>query len=492
MADIFEGAFDSKQLENYAICGARMILANERMSKVFEENPDGCYRGLMVTYLFNDNFIQPLVDAHPSFFPVAESFRQAVRAGGSPGDICAELFSECLKLYETETYQHDVNFNIMLAAIFYIYYSEDEHTTYGNMFFPLIAQCGDVRGIIPITLLACALWGADYENFRELATKKYYEWKARKENGGETQQEVSENQSNDLLEAARKNVDHYDEKLHFISDINERATKNIQSLDSQVELGKKYVRYYMEIERYYIDPLDRLRFIAFCADALPETLLKNGGFVPLDYFTDQFEKGIHSLNSTDQRIAFIRQIAKRAKSVADWEMIRSIAHGDCDNMENFGWVRVCEYIYNKSEEWGWDRCLEDAEQWDYIPHDQRVAQAQAQEAQQSASAPQTPVSNSSDNYSSSSGGKSGGCYIATAVYGSYDCPEVWTLRRFRDYSLAQNQYGRVFIKAYYAVSPTLVRWFGQTAWFSRLWCGLLDKLVLWLKSKGYDDSPYHD
>ncbi len=29
-------------------------------------------------------------------------------------------------------------------------------------------------------------------------------------------------------------------------------------------------------------------------------------------------------------------------------------------------------------------------------------------------------------------GKKNGCYIATCVYGSYDCPEVWTLRRFRD------------------------------------------------------------
>lgn len=54
-----------------------------------------------------------------------------------------------------------------------------------------------------------------------------------------------------------------------------------------------------------------------------------------------------------------------------------------------------------------------------------------------------------------------GCYIATAVYGSYDCPEVWTLRRFRDNTLDRTWYGRAFIRAYYAVSPTLVRWFGQ-------------------------------
>ena len=33
--------------------------------------------------------------------------------------------------------------------------------------------------------------------------------------------------------------------------------------------------------------------------------------------------------------------------------------------------------------------------------------------------------------------KKSGCYIATAVYGSYDCPQVWTLRRYRDYTLAE-------------------------------------------------------
>lgn len=93
---------------------------------------------------------------------------------------------------------------------------------------------------------------------------------------------------------------------------------------------------------------------------------------------------------------------------------------------------------------------------------------------------------------SSSYVENGGCYIATAVYGSYDCPEVWTLRRFRDYSLAKNRCGRVFIKVYYAVSPTLVRWFGQRAWFGRFWRGPLDRLVLRLKSKGYDDGPYCD
>ena len=62
---------------------------------------------------------------------------------------------------------------------------------------------------------------------------------------------------------------------------------------------------------------------------------------------------------------------------------------------------------------------------------------------------------------SSQPAKSGGCYIATAVYGSYDCPQVWVLRRFRDYKLASAWYGRIFIQAYYTISPTIVNLFGK-------------------------------
>lgn len=87
---------------------------------------------------------------------------------------------------------------------------------------------------------------------------------------------------------------------------------------------------------------------------------------------------------------------------------------------------------------------------------------------------------------------SGGCYIATAVYGSYDCPQVWILRRFRDFKLANSTGGRLFIRLYYAVSPTLVRWFGKTAWFNRLWRRRLDKMVERLHENGYADTPYND
>lgn len=88
--------------------------------------------------------------------------------------------------------------------------------------------------------------------------------------------------------------------------------------------------------------------------------------------------------------------------------------------------------------------------------------------------------------------KSGGCYVATAVYGSYDCPQVWTLRRYRDYSLAKTWYGRAFIHTYYAISPTLVKWFGHTKWFKKLWRCKLDHIVEKLKARGVEDAPYED
>lgn len=87
---------------------------------------------------------------------------------------------------------------------------------------------------------------------------------------------------------------------------------------------------------------------------------------------------------------------------------------------------------------------------------------------------------------------SGGCYVATAVYGSYDCPQVWTLRRFRDYTLAETWYGRAFIKTYYAISPTLVTWFGNTAWFKNMWRKPLDSMVERLHEQGVEDTPYID
>lgn len=99
---------------------------------------------------------------------------------------------------------------------------------------------------------------------------------------------------------------------------------------------------------------------------------------------------------------------------------------------------------------------------------------------------------SEESASSGSNASNGGCYVATAVYGSYDCPQVWTLRRYRDYTLAETWYGRAFIHTYYAISPTLVKWFGHTEWFKKMWKGKLDRMVANLKADGVEDTPYED
>ena len=100
-----------------------------------------------------------------------------------------------------------------------------------------------------------------------------------------------------------------------------------------------------------------------------------------------------------------------------------------------------------------------------------------------------PVPESAPPSGSSSGKR--GCYIATCVYGSYDCPPVWTLRRFRDQVLRHFGPGRAFIRCYYAVSPRLVRRFGRCGWFHRGCRFLLDPLVA-LLHRILPDSPYRD
>ena len=88
--------------------------------------------------------------------------------------------------------------------------------------------------------------------------------------------------------------------------------------------------------------------------------------------------------------------------------------------------------------------------------------------------------------------QSSGCYVATAVYGNYDCPEVWTLRRYRDNVLDNSWYGKLFIRTYYAISPTLVKWFGATKWFRNLFIAPLNKWVAKLNKRGFENTPYKD
>ena len=69
------------------------------------------------------------------------------------------------------------------------------------------------------------------------------------------------------------------------------------------------------------------------------------------------------------------------------------------------------------------------------------------------------------------------CYIATCVYGSYNCPEVIILRQYRDNKLSASWFGRQFIQIYYAVSPNIVGLFGNKKWFNSLCKPILDRFV---------------
>lgn len=78
----------------------------------------------------------------------------------------------------------------------------------------------------------------------------------------------------------------------------------------------------------------------------------------------------------------------------------------------------------------------------------------------------------------------GGCYIATAIYGSYNCPQVWTLRRYRDRTMSKHILGRLFIRIYYSVSPTMVKRFGNKRWFTYIFRKPLDTIVTKLQKMG--------
>lgn len=75
-----------------------------------------------------------------------------------------------------------------------------------------------------------------------------------------------------------------------------------------------------------------------------------------------------------------------------------------------------------------------------------------------------------------------GCFIATAVYGSYNSPEVKLLRKFRDEILSNNIFGRLFIKSYYIFSPLLADYIINHKRLKNIIKQLLDKVVVKLNN----------
>jgi hypothetical protein len=63
------------------------------------------------------------------------------------------------------------------------------------------------------------------------------------------------------------------------------------------------------------------------------------------------------------------------------------------------------------------------------------------------------------DFYAAAGGKTGDfCFVATAVYGSYDHPIVKILRKFRDEFILEIPGGKVLVDAYYAAGPKLASW----------------------------------
>lgn len=65
--------------------------------------------------------------------------------------------------------------------------------------------------------------------------------------------------------------------------------------------------------------------------------------------------------------------------------------------------------------------------------------------------------------SSPLGGSDKRCFVATAALGDHDAPEVRTLRAWRDRTLLPSRAGRLFVAAYYRVSPPAARWIARHA-----------------------------
>lgn len=60
-------------------------------------------------------------------------------------------------------------------------------------------------------------------------------------------------------------------------------------------------------------------------------------------------------------------------------------------------------------------------------------------------------------------GKKDGCFIATAATGSYDHPKVMVLRGYRDRTLMTNNVGRMFVRFYYSISPSIAKYVAKSA-----------------------------
>lgn len=74
------------------------------------------------------------------------------------------------------------------------------------------------------------------------------------------------------------------------------------------------------------------------------------------------------------------------------------------------------------------------------------------------------------------------CFIATAVYGNGEAPEVMVLRKFRDDVLLKSFLGKIMVEIYYFTSPKIAEFLRNTKLLKSIIRNILDKIVAWVKT----------
>jgi hypothetical protein len=77
----------------------------------------------------------------------------------------------------------------------------------------------------------------------------------------------------------------------------------------------------------------------------------------------------------------------------------------------------------------------------------------------------------------------GGCFIATAAYGTPLAPEINVLREWRDFKLRKSAGGKMFVKVYYVVSPSIALVIAKSEKLKYLTRKILTPVVMYFKRK---------
>jgi len=88
----------------------------------------------------------------------------------------------------------------------------------------------------------------------------------------------------------------------------------------------------------------------------------------------------------------------------------------------------------------------------------------------------TSTTVAADGDSGSDGG--GGCFVATAAFGTPMMPEVRSLRAFRDLYLMPHPWGRAFVRFYYSNSPPVADYIRERPWARAVARAILTPFVL--------------